>query len=123
MADSRINYNACHFCHFSSEAKATANGITIVHRERFWHILSKFYSVMGVALVPDHFQLISNILPRQLKLTNQKTPVMVMVDVETNEDIDIEENVSVPNDPEHLLNSLSSTFWILGKYGSRLRGK
>ncbi len=77
---------------------------------------------MGVALLPDHFQLISNILPRQLKLTNQKTPVMV--DVETNEDSpyeDIEENVSVPNDPEHLLNSLSSIFWILGKYGSRLR--
>ncbi len=57
---------------------------SLLYTEKDFGIFSKFYSVMGVALVPDHFQLISNILPRQLKLTNQKTPVMV--DVETNED-------------------------------------
>ena len=67
----------------------------------------------------------SKTLPRELKLTNQKIPFYV--DTRNNWRISkIKKKMYVASsDPDDLLydDILSSTFWILGKYDSRLGGK
>ena len=58
-------------------------------------------------MLTDHLQLISKTLPRQLKLTNQKTPCIIDVEMtEKAPNESDEENVSIPSDPENLLNGL-----------------